>query len=76
MGYKTKFNELKKEWKREDLKIRGEIARYITMRNINMAELGQLLGISRTTMYEKFNNPERFTLGEYRILVSLFREFD
>jgi len=74
MMHRDKYQAAKKAWKNEDRRIRGDIVRYLTIKEIGMKELGEALGVSRTTMYAKFNNPPRFTLEEYRILEYLLRE--
>ncbi|NLO39570.1 MAG: hypothetical protein GX115_08890 [Ruminiclostridium sp.] len=74
MMHRQEYQAAKKVWKDEDRRIRGEIARYLTMKEASMKALGACLGISRTTMYAKFNEPSKFTLEEYRILEYLFRK--
>ena len=68
---KRKYSELKKAWEKEDLQIRGDIARYLAMSRVSIKELAAAIGLSQTTMYARLKNPETFTLSEYRLLKSI-----
>ncbi len=61
------------KWKHDDSRLRGDIARYIVMTEVSMADLGKALGISKSTMYSRYKKPSSFTLGELRTLEHLLQ---
>lgn len=67
----TKSQKLAQVWKSQDAELRGEIARYLAMKNLKMEELATLARMSRATMYNRCKRPETFTLAELRRLLAI-----
>lgn len=70
----SEYTQKLEGWKHDDSLIRGDIARYLAMTEVSMADLGKALNLSKTTMYSRYKNPSSFTLGELRTLEHLFQK--
>ena len=55
-----------------DEQLRGEIARYCAVKGVTIADVGRAIGIGKTAMYERYNEPSKFRLREHRLIQALF----
>ena len=55
-------------WERNDREIRADISVWMSLTSKKVGDLAALVGISRATMYQRFREPETFSLGEIRKL--------
>lgn len=51
----------------------GGLKAEIISKNMTMKELAKRLGISRTTLWRKINNPNMFTLADIRAISSVLK---
>ena len=61
----------RKDWKRENDEIIGEVGRYCAMRGINVAQLATLCHMTVSTFYNRLANPGMFRLDELRRLLEV-----
>lgn len=55
-------------WERDDDEIRMDIGAWMALNRRNIGDLAALVGMSRQTMYNRYNRPATLTLGEVRKL--------
>lgn len=56
--------------------IRGEIERYLARTGKSKTQLAKKLGMSLPTFYTKYKDPNRFTLGEFILLMDITKTDD
>ncbi len=54
---------------------KAAVAKYLTLRGVSKESLTASMCMSRSTLWEKLNNPDNFRLGELRQLYTIL-EFD
>lgn len=57
--------------KKRAIEMRGELGRWQAENNKTLAELGAIIGLSRTTMYRRYKDPNTFTALEMALLKDL-----
>lgn len=58
---------------KKDVEIRGQISYFLTTEGYTKKELAKSLGMSLSTLYNKLNHPNTFTLGEVRDLMLILK---
>lgn len=53
--------------------IRGSIKEAQELRGMNVAKISLLTGIPQSTLYQRIQHPERFTVGELRAVFKVLR---
>ena len=62
-----------KRREKKNKEMRGQISYFLTKEGYTKKELATSLGMSLSTLYNKINHPNTFTLGEVRDLMLLLK---
>ena len=55
---------------RYDNQLSATVIKYLCLRNVTVPDLAITLRMSRPTAYDRLHNPEKFTVGELRKLIT------
>lgn len=68
---RTAEEKLRDEWAEADRRLKGQIYAWLGMTGHTLEELGEMMGLSRGTMYNRRDDPGSFRLEELRKLRSI-----
>jgi len=73
---KAEMKAMKAKEEKKNKLIRAKISYFLEIEGYSKRELAELLGMSISTLYNKLNKPNGFTLGEFRMLILTLRLTD